>query len=67
MTKIDKVEDNWGELVIRVWECKKFTREPQDIPICISRSIHNPENVKNLRMYDIMRQVEDYLYNNSGA
>ena len=63
MTKVDRVKDKWGHNVVRVKKKKKFDRVPDDVPIFINKSIHNPEKRKRVRIYDIMRRVENYLYN----
>lgn len=63
MKKIDKIKEFDGDIVIRVFECDNFQRVPQDIPIFMSNNLHNSENVKNVRIYDIMKAVENYLYN----
>lgn len=65
MTSTDIIKDNWGDSVIRVFECEKFRKVAIDIPIFISDSIHKTEKSKNKYIYDIMLRVEDYL-NNSG-
>ena len=65
MIKFDKIKDGWGHEVIRVFKCKNYERIPQDIPICVINNLHNIEDAKNLRIYDIMQQVENYL-DNSG-
>ena len=63
MKNIDKIIDDWGEPVIRVYECEKFRKVPQDLPICIAERLHKKENDENSRIYDIMKEVENYLYN----
>lgn len=66
MTGYDRIQDEYGDYMIRVYECENFRAIPQDIPIFIGESIHNMEKRENLRMYDIMAKVESYLYDNSG-
>lgn len=63
MKKTDKVIDEWGDPVIRVYECEKFRKIPQDLPICVGERLHNMEKGVNPRIYDIMKEVENYLYN----
>lgn len=65
MKKTDKIIDDWGEPVIRVYECEKFNKVPQDLPICVIKRLHKKEKEENPRIYDIMKEVENYL-NNSG-
>lgn len=58
MKKIDKIKDDYGEIVIRVWKCSNFEND-KNIPKNPFFDLHNPETWK---IDDIIYAVEDYFY-----
>ena len=63
MTKINRDKDSWGQDVIYVEECEKYMKQNQDLPIYISKRLHNQDNMINPRLCDIIQTVENYLEN----
>ena len=61
MKEIDRIVDEWGQFVIRVWECDKFIND-KNIPKNPNFGLHNQESEK---IHDIIYAVEDY-FNDSG-
>lgn len=65
MTKIKKVKDDWGEPVIYVQECSKFSYEFQeDMPKLNQKHMQDyikRENAKKLKKYVIISIGELYL------
>lgn len=59
MLKIDKIKDNWGDVVIRVWKCENFEND-KNIPKNPTFDLHNTETEK---ISDILNAVENYFYN----
>ena len=60
MKKYTRQKDDWGQDIIYVEECTKYEYEDPDLPRKKPSTLHKKENVKNERICDIMKKVENY-------